>query len=37
MIKPFDKMMSLLKDDEWKSVRSHVTPTLTSGRLKSVN
>lgn len=37
LVKPFDKMMSTLKDEEWKSVRTHVTPTLTSGRLKSVH
>ena len=30
-------MMTVLEDDEWKNIRSHVTPTFTSGRLKSVN
>ena len=29
--------MTVLKDDEWKSVRAILTTTFTSGKLKSVN
>ena len=29
-------MMSVLTDDEWKTVRTLSTPTFTSGKLKSV-
>lgn len=35
-MEPFKSFMTLLQDDEWKSVRSIVTTTFTSGKLKSV-
>lgn len=35
-IDPFDKFLTNLKDDEWKNVRSVLTATFTSGKLKSV-
>lgn len=35
-IEPGDKFLTNLKDDEWKNVRSILTATFTSGKLKSV-
>lgn len=36
-IAPFNKFVSLMKDDEWKSVRAILSTMFTSGKLKSVN
>ena len=36
LLDPFDKFMTVLKDDEWKNVRSIVTSTFTSGKLKEL-
>jgi hypothetical protein len=33
---PFSKFLSNLKDDEWKNVRSIISTTFTSGKLKLV-
>lgn len=33
----FDKMLTVLKDDEWKNVRTIVTNALTSSKLKGVS
>lgn len=35
-IKPLDKLLTVLKDDEWKNVRAILTTSFTSGKLKSV-
>ena len=35
-IDPFDKTLLVLKDEEWRNVRSIVSTTFTSGKLKSV-
>ena len=32
--KPMDKMVSMLKDDEWRNVRSTISPTFSSGKLR---
>ena len=32
--KPLDKMVSLLKDDEWRYVRNTISPTFSSGKLR---
>ncbi len=32
----FTKMMVFLKDDEWKITKSLMSPTFTSGKLKTV-
>lgn len=34
---PFNNFLSLIKDDEWKSVRAILSTMFTSGKLKSVN
>ena len=36
LIEPMDKFMNLLKNDEWKHVRSIVTTTFTTVKLKKV-
>lgn len=36
MFEPFDKAISLLKDDEWKNARAILSTTFTSGKLKGV-
>lgn len=36
MLEPVDTFLTNLKDNEWKNVRSIVTPTFTSGKLKEV-
>ena len=33
----FDKFMSALTDDHWRHVRSSLSPTFTSGKLKLVS
>jgi hypothetical protein len=35
-VEPADKFLTVLKDDEWKNVRSIVSSVFTSGKLKSV-
>ena len=35
-IEPIDKFLTVLKGEEWKSIRSIVTTTFTSGKLKTV-
>lgn len=35
-VEPMDKFLTAIKDDEWKNVRSLVSTTFTSGKLKSV-
>lgn len=34
---PLNKFLTVLKDDEWKNVRSLLTSTFTSGKLKSMS
>ena len=34
---PFDKFLSHVKNEEWKNMRSIVSKTFTSGKLKLVN
>jgi hypothetical protein len=34
---PFSSFITMLKDDEWKNVRSIISATFTSGKLKSVS
>jgi cytochrome P450 len=36
-VEPMDKFLIFLKDDEWKNVRSIVSGTFTSGKLKTVH
>jgi cytochrome P450 len=36
LLDPIDKFLTVLKDDEWKNVRSLVSSTFTSGKLKLV-
>lgn len=36
LIEPIDKMMVFLKDDEWRTVRTMLSPTFTTGKLKFV-
>ncbi|CAF1072972.1 unnamed protein product [Brachionus calyciflorus] len=36
-IAPFNKFVSLMKDDEWKSVRAILSTMFTSGKLKSMS
>ena len=33
----FDSMMTVIEDDHWRHVRNSLTPTFTSGKLKSVS
>ena len=33
----FDNFMTALTDDRWRHVRSSMTPTFTSGKLKGVS
>ena len=33
---PFERMMTFLMDDDWKNVRSIVSVSFTSGKLKEV-
>ncbi len=33
---PFDKFLTNVKNEEWKNMRSIVTTTFSSGKLKSV-
>ncbi len=35
-IDPMDKFLNVLKNDEWKNVRSIVTTTFTTAKLKKV-
>jgi hypothetical protein len=35
-VDPMDKWMSNIRDEEWKNVRSIVSTTFTSGKLKEV-
>nr|QST15043.1 CYP360A3 protein [Diaphanosoma celebensis] len=35
--KYFRKMISLIRDDEWKEVRSSVSPTFTTGKIKRMS
>nr|UOU03276.1 cytochrome P450 3044B1 [Brachionus rubens] len=37
MFEPFDHFLSIIKDDEWKSVRAILSTTFTSGKLKSMS
>lgn len=34
---PLDKMLLVLKDDHWKHVRNHLTPTFTAGKLRKMD
>lgn len=36
MIEPYDHFLTLIKDEEWKSVRAVLSTSFTSGKLKSV-
>ena len=36
MFEPYNYFLSLIKDEEWKSVRAILSTTFTSGKLKSV-
>ena len=36
MFEPFDKILPVLKDDEWKKVRYIVSSSFSSGKLKLV-
>ncbi|CAF1050982.1 unnamed protein product, partial [Brachionus calyciflorus] len=36
-VEPFDKFLSLIKDDDWKNVRAILSTTFTSGKLKSMS
>lgn len=37
LIEPADKFLTVLKDEEWKNVRSILTTTFTSGKLKEMS
>lgn len=37
MFEPYDHFLSLIKDEEWKSIRAVLSTSFTSGKLKSVN
>nr|QUF59373.1 cytochrome p450 CYP3044B6 [Brachionus angularis] len=36
-IDPFDKMLTITKDEEWKNIRAILTTVFTSGKLKSMS
>nr|QUF59374.1 cytochrome p450 CYP3044B7 [Brachionus angularis] len=36
-IDPFEKMLSIIKDEEWKNARAILTTVFTSGKLKSMS